>query len=295
MHTIRLQDGDLELELVPGIGGSVSAFRWRGNDVFRPMSEKDKRAGNVLGASSFPMVPYANRIPHNRFSFAGRNYDVAANNPPERFNVHGDGWHRPWQAVGVTTTEATLVLEPDGASGPYTYRASQRFALAGGVLEVAMKVENLGQHAMPFGFGLHPWFARKAGMTLQFTASQFYLEEPDGVSGDAVSVPHELDFSARRELPAGWRNNNYGGWDGVATLRSPDEGWELETSASDAFSHLMFYADPANTVFCVEPQTNVSGAFNRQGRLTGDDGVIVLAPGQGTEGWVRFRPGTVAA
>ena len=42
----------------------------------------------------------------------------------------------------------------------------------------------------------------------------------------------------------------------------------------------MLYADPTKPYFCVEPQTNASGAFNR-GRWTDpDEGVIVLASGE---------------
>ena len=42
-------------------------------------------------------------------------------------------------------------------------------------------------------------------------------------------------------------------------------GLRLTMSAEPVFKHLMIYADPQQPYFCVEPQTNASGAFNREG------------------------------
>jgi aldose 1-epimerase len=57
------------------------------------------------------------------------------------------------------------------------------------------------------------------------------------------------------------------------------------------FGHLMFYADPGLPVFCVEPQTNASCAFNRAGGFDDpDDGVIILEPGASAGGSLRFAP-----
>src|ERR1700749_4675283 len=92
----ELAAGELSLGLVPQIGGSVAYFRSRGVDLMRPLSSANLASGNVLGVAMFPMTPYANRIAGNEFDFGGRTWRFEANNPPERFNVHGTGWHEPW-------------------------------------------------------------------------------------------------------------------------------------------------------------------------------------------------------
>src|SRR3954447_25727727 len=86
---LTLETGPLEVGLVPQIGGSVSALRWRGIDLMRRLSDRDRDAGNVLGVAMFPMTPYANRIAGNAFDFAAKRWQVLPNNPPEKFNVHG--------------------------------------------------------------------------------------------------------------------------------------------------------------------------------------------------------------
>lgn len=288
-EVIPLRLGRLSLGLVPRIGGSVAYFRLDDIDLMRPLSDADRAADNVLGVAMFPMLPYANRIAGNQFTFRGTTWHVTANNPPERFNVHGTGWHRPWSVRSSSATEAILDLEVANSGSAYAYRASQTFALTANSLDVHLQVQNIGPVAMPFGFGLHPWFERDRDTQLQFSAARFYLEEPEGVAGDAITLPPELDFAQSRPLPARWRNNDYGGWAGHARIAYPGRGVTLELHADPIFGHLMIYADPTKPYFCVEPQSNASGAFNRSAN-EGDEseGIIVLRPGESCHGRISF-------
>ncbi|UDL86971.1 aldose 1-epimerase [Mesorhizobium sp. PAMC28654] len=285
-----LKAGALEVELVPQIGGSVSSLRWCGIDLMRRLSDHDREAGNVLGVAMFPMMPYANRIAGNTFDFAAERWRVLPNNPPEIFNVHGSGWQHAWTVTEAGAGNATLSLDVTARTEPYSYRATQAFTASQEGLSVTMTLTNSGPVSMPFGFGLHPWFDRDPDVTLQFEARRFYLEEPGGVSGDPITLPPELDFAEARPLPGGWRNNDYGGWGGEATLRFPSRGAGLRIKADPVFKHLMLYADPTKPYFCVEPQTNASGAFNRGRWADSDEGAIVLAPGENAAGTVSFLP-----
>jgi aldose 1-epimerase len=287
---IELAAGDLSLGLVPGIGGSLAYFRRRGIDLMRPLSAADRAAGNVLGVAMFPMLPYANRIAGNAFDFGGRTWRFSANNPPERFNVHGTGWQAAWRAE--RHADNVLMRLEQGAPGePYRYAATQRFALTPAGLRVTVTLANRGAVAMPFGFGLHPWFERDADIELRFAASHFFMEGPEGVSTERLRTPPELDFSHGRRLPGSWRNNNYGGWAGSAEIRYPSRGLGLVLEADPVFGHLMLYADPERPFFCVEPQSNAPCAFNHIGTARGEAmGTIVLEPGQSVEGTIGFLP-----
>src|SRR5712691_10525299 len=103
---LEIRAGELNVRLVPEIGGSVAYFRRGTVDLMRPLSADALRAANVLGMAMFPMVPYANRIAGNEFIFKGRTYRFEANNPPERFNVHWTGWRGPWCVEQATNSEA---------------------------------------------------------------------------------------------------------------------------------------------------------------------------------------------
>jgi aldose 1-epimerase len=287
---VELAAGELSLGLVPAIGGSAAWFRLGGIDLMRPLSPADAAAGSVLGVAMFPMLPYANRIAGNAFAFGGRTWHFSANNPPERFNVHGTGWHSLWQAERTGSGERLSLahLAPDE---PYSYEATQHFELTPTALQVTLTLTNRGAVAMPFGFGLHPWFSRDRDVELKFSASHFFMEGPEGVATERLATPPELDFSAGRHLPSTWRNNDYGGWAGTAELRWPSRRVGLKMTADPIFGHLMLYADPQRPYFCVEPQSNAPTAFNR---LAGGDveglGIVVLEPGQSMQGAITFAP-----
>jgi len=289
-EVITLATGRLSIGLVPEIGGSLASFRFDGIEVMRALTDAERRASNVLAVAMFPMVPYANRIAGNAFDFGGRTWRFAANNPPERFNVHGTGWHEPWVAeAGPEGTRLRLVHEAPGE--PYSYEATQTFALRPDALEVRLSLANRGAVAMPFGMGLHPWFDRDEDTELQFSAAHFYMEGPEGVATERLATPPELDFSAGRRLPDSWRNNDYGGWSGGAVIRWPSRGLGLRLDADPLFGHLMLYADPERSFFCLEPQSNAPTAFNRiaSGRDAGM-GTVVLEPGETMAGAIRFTP-----
>jgi aldose 1-epimerase len=185
----------------------------------------------------------------------------------------------------------TLSLERIAPEEPYSYRATQHFGLTPDGLRVDLTLTNHGRVAMPFGFGLHPWFDRDADVTLRFAASHFFMEGPEGVATERLATPPELDFSQGRMLPETWRNNDYGGWNGRAELRFPGRGVALLLEADPVFGHLMLYADPARPFFCLEPQSNAPCAFNRIGATSGESmGTIVLAPGETIGGGISFRP-----
>lgn len=76
-----------------------------------------------------------------------------------------------------------------------------------------------------------------------------------------------------------------------ADLRAANVLGVASVRGERVFRHIMFYADPTSSAFCVEPQTNASGAFNRPGGLFDpEDNLIVLEPGQGMSGLLRFEP-----
>ncbi|MDQ0473976.1 aldose 1-epimerase [Labrys wisconsinensis] len=288
-----IRRGPLSAGFAPEIGGSLAFLRVDHGggavDLMRPLGPEAQARRDPIGVAMFPMVPYANRIAGNSFRFAGRSFRFEPNNPPERFNVHGTGWRRPWQVTESGTDAIRLTL---AVTDPalYSYEASQTFTLDAAGLAVVTAVVNRGAVPMPFGLGQHPWFPRDPGVTLRFAATHFWLEGPDGVPSDRIGLPPELDFAAGRELPAGWRNNCYGGWSGEAEIGFPARGLGLRITADPVFGHLMLYADPTKPFFCLEPQSHAACAFNRLDGTEPDLGVIVLQPGEAASGTLRFDP-----
>ena len=290
---LTLTAGDLLLDLAPEVGGSVAEFRMRRPDglinLMRSMPEKALADRNAGAASMFPMVPFANRIIGNRFDFEGRTYQLQPNVSAEPFTIHGTGWQSKWTVATASETSAELRLDHSDSDGPYSYSALQRFRLHPDRLTVTTGVTNRGIRAMPFGFGQHPAWDRQPGVTLRFRSTHYWLGGSERVATERIATPPELDFSTARHLPAAWRDNCYGGWDGRAEITFPQSGIGLRIEAASLFQHLMLYCDPAKPFFCVEPQTHAAGALNRiveneESNLA----LIVLKPGESAEADMSF-------
>jgi aldose 1-epimerase len=183
------------------------------------------------------------------------------------------------------------VLELLTESQAYAYRAVESFELTPRQLEVSLSVTNFGSRRMPFGMGLHPYWTRTPDVTVRFNATHFWLEGPEYLPTDRIRVPPELDFTSARALPATWRNNDYGGWSGLAELEFPQLGWGLRMRADPVFRHLMLYCDPAQPFFCLEPQTHAVGALGRVKENERQDlGLALLEPGESLRASVYLEP-----
>jgi aldose 1-epimerase len=276
-------DGGLIVELAPELGGSIASFRLHRNggrvDLLRPLTEAARHACNPEGVAMFPMLPYANRIANNHFEFNGCSYKVRPNGRGQDLNLHGSGWTSAWTVAKSTMHSADLRLDHIAADDPFSYSAYQHFELGDHRLEICMGVTHRGAKAMPFGLGWHPWLPRHPDATLRFGATHFWLEGPDHLATDRISIPPELDFSDARPLPTRWRNNCYSGWDGRAEVRFPSLGVGIRFEADPALCHLVLYCDPSQAFFCIEPQTHAIGALNRLDPTgSGATELIVLEP-----------------
>ncbi|MCX5513921.1 aldose epimerase [Kaistia algarum] len=290
-----LSAGPLTATIQPSLGGSVTRFTCQGAagpiDLMRPLSTEAAAAADVLGAAMFPMLPYANLIENNAFDFGGRTWRFKANFPPMRDTTHGSGWLSRWSVIAETATRLVIELRDDEIGSPYRFLARQAFQLTPERFAVTIELTNLGPVAMPFGFGLHPWFIRTPQTRLRYHAETVWLEGYDGMPTEAIRVPPELDFDQPTRLPDARRNLCYGGWDGAAQIEWPEWRQGLRVEADPVFRHLMLYTPRGAPHFCIEPQTNASGAFNRLGEASADSlGVIVLKPGQKASGTTRFSP-----
>jgi aldose 1-epimerase len=259
----------------------------------RPMTEAAWAAADPIGSAMFPMLPYANRIAGNQFDFEGRVYKFEKNYSAEKLNVHGSGWLSKWSVAHADRKMAELTLSHLSLDDPYSYQATERFELSPEGLVVTLEIANCGERRMPFGFGLHPWWERDDEVALRFDASHFWLAGPESVATDRIATPPELDFSRARRLPHAWLNNCYAGWDGRAELSFAKEKVGLRINADPIFRHILLYADPSQSVFCLEPQTNAVCAFNRMKNQDEDLGVVILAPGESAMGSVTFSPFSV--
>ena len=281
---VWLEHHGQRLGLWPAAGGAVSAWQWLREggpvDLWRPW---DGRTTRLQALASYPLVPWSNRISDGGFEHAGRFHPLRPNTPDDPYPIHGDGWLQPWtlDASGPDRAEMALRSERFGG-GPHVYEARQTFVLAEGGMTQSLSVTNVGDLALPFGLGQHPWFSRTPGCRLQARVDGVWLSRPDRIpTGYTQQFPDGWDLGAGTRLDSIEIDNGFGGWDGEARIVWPEHRLALHMRSelqlpdgSPGRPDCLLYVPAAPPVFCFEPISHPINAAHLPGR----------------PGWVELQP-----
>jgi aldose 1-epimerase len=242
LAAIKIASGAARVDLVPALGGSITAFSWRGKAVLRVTPPEALAAFNVRGASCYPLVPYANRIRDARLVFAGRQHALTRNFGDHPHSIHGVGWQSAWDTIDHGDTRATLALVHDArgesaAAWPWPFRATQTFDLTASAdrasLSTTLTIENTGAAPFPFGLGWHPFFPRDATATLAFGAEHVWINDPTQLPVERIASSGKWSFERPRPCGEDAIDNVFCGFGGRATLRS-SAGMTITTLEADS-------------------------------------------------------------
>jgi aldose 1-epimerase len=252
-----LEASDVRLEVSPADGGRISSLVVRGSELLKSDGASPKQWG------CYPMAPFAGRIRHGRFSFAGRDVQLDLNHPPHA--IHGTVFDRPWRVDDPETLSIDL-----GAGWPFAGKVVQRFEVRDEGLNVSLTL--FADEPMPASLGWHPWFRRRlagtadhptepsASVELGFDAAWMYLRDDEGIpTGELVGpTPRPWDdcFTGLRSAPRLT-------WPGVLAL-------EITSSCA----YWVAYDEPEDSV-CVEPQTAPPDFVNIKPSVTLPDQPLV--------------------
>lgn len=298
----RLQAGDLVVEIVPAIGGSIAAFYTAATsnaprrDWLRPTGTDALRAGSPLGMACFPLVPWCNRIRDGRFDWNGRQIQLPPDSADSPNTIHGIGWQRPWQVRARAERWLELTFdEPGQGAWPFPFQALQRYELdAAAGLSVALSLRNTGIESMPAGIGHHPYFPHRregSGTEVQAQVDAMWLS-------DAQKLPTTLSTThpAVAALRHGMRlaqfdlDNNFTGFGHEAHVTWPD-GSHLQLAGASPLDYFVLYCPANEDVFVIEAVSNCTDWVNlRHSAPHGEIGGMVLAPGHVLHGRTHFLP-----
>jgi len=265
--TLRLKAGEWEAELRPEIGGCLAGLTRGGVEVLRTMP-----AGSTepLESACFPLVPYCNRIRDGRFTWGGRDVQLAANFLPEPHSLHGLGWQQPWTVTGEAGFKCSLAHSHDGGGGwRWAYEAEQRVRLGPKGCAITLEVTNRAAEPMPCGLGLHPYPRRRRESRVGFTARAI-LEADEGLIPTGATSPAG-EWAEGQLLPARTIDHCFVGWNGSAAA-SDDLG--TVTLAARGAPCLHLYAPADGSALCLEPVGHPPDALN-----SAPEAMIALPPG----------------
>jgi aldose 1-epimerase len=283
---LHLRNGDLSVD-VSRFGGSLLTGSYRGIPFLKPTPTAGLASRRFGAESSFPLVPYGNRIEANAFDFAGERFGMQPNTADPDC-IHGDGWLAEWEVVSQTSCEAVLrYVHRKNQSSPYAYDVTQTVRLDGDALTLALAVTNISRTPLPFGLGFHPFFPRTPHTRLKAQARRFWTERSGNLPDAAMPIPERLDFADALPLPSHWINNAYEGWNAEAWIEWPEHGLGLRLAAIGPFDCFMIYSPDIDAdFFCFEPMTHLPNAHNMQS----DAGLVTLEHEQSLSCSMVLRP-----
>jgi len=289
---VTLRSAAAELMVAPACGARIGAFRAFGRDVLRPASAETLASAFIYGFAAFPLMPYSGPIFGDGFRFQGRWYPLARNVPTEPTATHGEAWIRPWTIKRHADAELCLTMDyvPAANAFPFAWRGDIAYRLDHASLVIDLSVTNRDHRPMPAGLGLHPYFPKAPGTTLQFDCTGVWPPDaPEAVELGAGPLVPGLDFRRGQDVSAIVFDRCFEGWDRQATLSTPG-GWSIRIEADETFGKLQIYDAWDYPYICIEPVTNTNDGYNRAAAGVASHAVIVLEPGRSLAGRIKITP-----
>ena len=277
--TLLLSAGKLRIQLNPSIGGSISAFEWREGDLTRPILRHcNSSSKNVLDASSFPLIPYVNRVRGGSFRFRGRDVRLVPNMPGDASPLHGQGWLNNWQVEEAGAVKAMLSFRHEAGDWPWSYEARQQFEIDERGFSVRLSCRNLSNEAMPCGLGQHPYFPCGPSTRLDTHVTHAWTIDEHVLPVEEVPAEGRYDLKDRPVCGQDL-DNGFGGWGGEARMSDPDWPFALQLSSPEA-KFFQVYSPPVGNIFVAEPVTHANAALNAPEDKWPQLGMRVLEPGE---------------
>lgn len=274
---VELLYGEARMAICPNRGGSISQFSWQGNDIFRPYSSGDL----PTDLSSFPLVPFCNRIAGGRMQIGGVEYTLPAG-PKEvdaQNAIHGLGWISAWSSRQLDARSIRLSLSHDGNKWPWAFVADQAITLNENGYTHRLSLQNTDTTPMPAGLGLHPYFPRN-GAQLRTGAKGYWDAGAGLLPKQHVPLDSEPDWFGGEFF-----DHCFTGADDCLQIDWPTHRLRIHTSSNLPFTHV--YVPRGEDFFCVEPVSHIPDAVNSPIGAA-ETGLTILEPGETMEMECRF-------
>ena len=263
------------------------------------------------------LFPFPNRIRGGRFTWEGRDYhlpkETVPYDPAGANAIHGFCLDRPWRvtASGDSYVVGEFQLSKDAperrALWPSDALIEMRYGVRGATLRADIRIANLGEAPLPWGFGTHPYF--RVPLASDSDGKHCLVEAPAAELWELVET---LPTGARHPVPPE-KNLREGAYfdqlqiddvlTGLPSGPRPTECLIMDEKAGlqvvqrfdpAVFRELVVFTPPTRASVCLEPYTCITDAINLQQRGI-DAGLRVLGPGEEVRTWIEIEAGLVIA
>lgn len=293
-----LQTDSARARLVPAWGNNCVNLKWRDHPILEAVAWEELAAKPT--SYGIPILfPFPNRVAGGKFEFSGKIYRV---DPPR----HGFVRSRPWIVTDTSNGEdevsVTALFESHLHSDisidayPSSFSLEATYRLRDDMLVLEYAARNTGQHYLPLGLGIHPYFRRPKKGTLQVPANQIWELQDSLPTGKKLAVGPDRDLRQPRDVNALELDDIYSDLiaspQGTVRCRLVDLENQIETCVSfsrDEFPEAVIYTAPhPRQAVCIEPYTCPTDALNLANRGGSRANLVVLPPSQRAHWTIRI-------
>jgi len=285
---IHLTAQDWDIQIDPKNGSLFRRCRFKDYQVFRDFDDKADDSFPQYNSSSFPLLPFSNRIRYGHFEFEGRTVSLPVNAPNQTHVLHGYGWINPWDVIITSSDHCRLRQTHPKDIWPWSYEADQSIQIRDNVLRLELSIVNTDISPMPTGLGFHPFFADLNTACLTFDSQGFWQADKDVLPTNFSPLIPAYDLSQPAQLKTFQLDHCYVGI-GPATVTWANSPLELKISNSDNLTRAAVYTAHQDNAFCFEPVTHTHNALNMES--IEHEGMVILEPGQGMKVWTEIDAG----
>jgi len=127
---------------------------------------------------------------------------------------------------------------------------------------VTLTVQNLEAHRMPFGVGLHPYFACRSLAIIRADLPTRWRWDQEMMP--VVTEPNPMAASLSRGEPVGTLPvaSEYADWNGKATIEWPTLRVRVDMQTTPPLRHVVMWMPEGESFFCFEPVSHATDALN---------------------------------
>ena len=271
----------------------ISSLKWRRGEgwidlLYSPASSPSDPSG-IARFGCWPLVPFANRCEGGRLHCGEMVHQLPMNESLEKRTMHGCGWQRPWQVSHHTDSRLLLALCVDDF-GPYRFDAAFDLELTPSGARFSLSVRNIGDNALPFGIGLHPWFYCEPDTEFMFFAERRAAFAAAFKPAGEMQIEAASDFRSSRVISRDTELAvNFVDGSGPATILYPGSH-KISLAFDPVFRAPLLWRPPGADFFCFEPQSHGIGA---PGSARAAVPLQMLSPGASLAGSMTISAATV--
>jgi aldose 1-epimerase len=186
------------------VGAGVREYADGERDVLQPYA-LDAMCDAAHGA---PLIPWPNRLADGRYTFDGKEHQVALTEPEKHNAIHGLLRWRNWELADHAPDRVVMKTRLHPLAGwPFALDLSLTYSLAEGGLTVETRAANIGETPCPFACGQHPYLSPGEGEKIDRCALELRANTRI-VTDDERQLPKGLepvdgtdyDFRSPREI-----------------------------------------------------------------------------------------------